>query len=63
MAGICEGGNEPSGSLKAICKRTVVINRAVLAFVKVTVSGEHSVTLPENVFVNWESPVFSPSTA
>ncbi|KAJ4444127.1 hypothetical protein ANN_05916 [Periplaneta americana] len=21
MAGLCEGGNEPSGSLKAICKR------------------------------------------
>ncbi|KAJ4433061.1 hypothetical protein ANN_15318 [Periplaneta americana] len=23
MAGLCEGGNEPSGSLKAICKRRV----------------------------------------
>ncbi|KAJ4426435.1 hypothetical protein ANN_27249 [Periplaneta americana] len=21
MAGLCEGGNEPSGSLKAVCKR------------------------------------------
>ncbi|KAJ4429083.1 hypothetical protein ANN_26084 [Periplaneta americana] len=22
MAGLCEGGNEPSGSLKAICRRS-----------------------------------------
>ncbi|KAJ4428048.1 hypothetical protein ANN_24062 [Periplaneta americana] len=24
MAGLCEGGNEPSGSLKAICKRNTI---------------------------------------
>ncbi|KAJ4435507.1 hypothetical protein ANN_18123 [Periplaneta americana] len=26
MAGLCEGGNEPSGSLKAICKSTGFLN-------------------------------------
>ncbi|KAJ4448047.1 hypothetical protein ANN_10059 [Periplaneta americana] len=25
MAGLCEGGNEPAGSLKAICKSSIVI--------------------------------------
>ncbi|KAJ4435651.1 hypothetical protein ANN_18267 [Periplaneta americana] len=45
MAGLCEGGNEPSGSLKAICKINKVAYCAI--FVKLIsvnyLKGEYAV--------------------
>ncbi|KAJ4436706.1 hypothetical protein ANN_16838 [Periplaneta americana] len=38
MAGLCEGGNEPSGSLKAICK--YVLPLTVISYLYVRVSRE-----------------------
>ncbi|KAJ4427954.1 hypothetical protein ANN_23967 [Periplaneta americana] len=42
MAGLCEGGNEPSGSLKAICKRSAAI--CAVAFLVCDVTSLYSRT-------------------
>ncbi|KAJ4445727.1 hypothetical protein ANN_12412 [Periplaneta americana] len=40
MAGLCEGGNEPSGSLKAICKRKKRRNKEKRGFKVKTEDGK-----------------------
>ncbi|KAJ4431973.1 hypothetical protein ANN_20582 [Periplaneta americana] len=37
MAGLCEGGNEPSGSLKAICKQNQNVDNSTVAWFQISI--------------------------
>ncbi|KAJ4444599.1 hypothetical protein ANN_06395 [Periplaneta americana] len=61
MAGLCEGGNEPAGSLKAICNLYlfVAIDMAIAAFENITGKTDliNVLTVADNLRLGQASPL------
>ncbi|KAJ4447327.1 hypothetical protein ANN_09331 [Periplaneta americana] len=55
MAGLCEGGNEPSGSLKAICKLLQYDYFACLVVQPTPPCREHSLALTIKEYKGFKS--------